>query len=170
MRNCWKPLPSACHLNLSLFLQKQLSCNNSANEERVVTTISIIKAPVRYQPERYQLVNVYKYSHSYDNLKKASATKRPCFIVILQIMRVARWIVSPLLQKVLYELGFFEGNVWAGFIVRSGKQSVRWLGQCTKLPWNDFAWVQQKVQPSTATTYLISTNHNLAHQLKFLSY
>ena len=44
MRNCWKPLPSACHLNLSLFLQKQLSCNNSANVERVVARIPIRKA------------------------------------------------------------------------------------------------------------------------------
>ena len=83
MRNCWKPLPSACHLNLSLFLQKQLSCNNSANGERVVTTISIIKAPVRYQPENYQLVNVYnKYSHSYDNLKKSQCNQTSMSILL----------------------------------------------------------------------------------------
>jgi hypothetical protein len=48
--------------------------------------------------------------------------KRPSFIVIQQIMRVTRWIVLPLLPKVIYD--FFEGIVRSGKTIRQITQMI----------------------------------------------
>ena len=51
-------------------------------------------------------------------MSKLELYRKDLFQIKKQVMRVTKWIVLPLLPKVLYKLGFFEGIVKSGKTIR----------------------------------------------------
>jgi hypothetical protein len=74
-------------------------------------------------------------------------------------MRVTRWIVLPLVLKVLYKLGFFEG------IVKSSKTIRQISRMIFKVALKQFCMESTFICNSDLTEYCVSFKHSLGETI-----